>query len=167
MDDHLEFFGTYQNGAHRFAVEIQIPGQCEWTNRIQGWPVIPHPGTMNVNIAADGFPKSFVARFGAKSVKHLDSRLFRSVAEIPAHAIGGNTLPPTIDRPDRGNGQVWRARITKVASQQSRDCWLFRRIGSGYSTVLEFVSSESLSAALVLSPGDPIATVIYGTWVPS
>lgn len=167
MAESLEFSGRYAKGATLFSQKIQIPGQCEINKLIDGWPASVHPGTMNVKIDPEGFPPALISRFRTKSVKHLDSSLFRPITEIPAHAIGGNTLPPTDTWPERGNGQVWHARITNQKSQNIRDCWLLRRIGSGYADVLEFVAGESLSTALGLSYGDPVRAVIYGTWIDS
>lgn len=167
MAESLEFEGRYTRGIGCFSKCIQMPGQCEVTKTIDGWPANVHPGTMNVKIDPAGFPHALTSRFNTKSIGHLDSRLFKSITEIPARDIGGNTLSPTITCPDKGNGQVWRARITKLMSWDSRDCWLFRRIGSGYTDILEFVAGESLSTALELSHGDSVRAVIYGAWANS
>jgi CTP-dependent riboflavin kinase len=163
----LEFRGVYVKGEGVFSVIIQIPGHCDFTKSIEGWPAVMHEGTLNVKIDPDGFPQELISHFGSKSVKHFDSRRFRPEAEIPAHAIGGNTLLPTEVCPDKGNGQVWNANIIELKSQNSKDCWVFRRIGSGYGDVLELVAEESISVALSLKYGDPVTVLMYGTWADS
>ncbi len=165
MVESLKFRGVYAEGHNAFSKLIQIPGHCDFTRAIPGWPAVMHPGTMNVRINPDGFPQELISRFGSKSVRHFDSRLFKPIAEIPAQAIGGNTLLPNEECPDRGNGQVWSATIIELRSQDSIGCWLFRRIGSGYEDVLELVAEKSISSALALKIGDPVTIVIHGTWV--
>ena len=124
---------------------------------------------MNVKINPDGFPQELISHFGSNSVKHFDSRRFKPIEEIPARAIRGNTLLPTKACPDKGNGQVWSATIIELKSQKQNrmNCWVFRRIGSGYGDVLELVAEESISNALDLKYGDPVSVVIYGTWADS
>ncbi len=165
--EFLKFEGVYAEGSGYFSVKIQIPGHCDFTKPIEGWPAVMHEGTMNVKINSDGFPQELISRFGSKSVKHFDSRRFKPEAEIPAQAIGGNTLRPTEACPDEGNGQVWSATIIELKSQNSKDCWVFRRIGSGYGEVLELVAEESISSALSLKYGDPVTVLMYGTWTDS
>ena len=169
MAAFLEFRGVYEEGYNVFSKTIQIPGHCDFTKRIEGWPAVMHRGTMNVKINPDGFPQELISHFGSKSVKHFDSRRFKPIEEIPAHAIGGNTLLPTEVCPDKGNGQVWNATITELKSrkQNRMDCWVFRRIRSGYGDVLELVAGESISSALDLEYGDPVKVVMYGTWADS
>ena len=99
MAEPLEFAGRYEKGKGWFSKVIQMPGECEVTKIIDGWPASVHPGTMNVKIDPGGFPHALISRFGTKSVQHLDSRLFRPITEIPAHAIGGNTLNQLIHGP--------------------------------------------------------------------
>ncbi len=165
MAQFLRFKGVYTEGHNVFSKIIQIPGHCNFTKPIEGWPAVMHLGTMNVKINPDGFPQELISHFGSNSVKHFDSRRFKPKAEIPAHAIGGNTLLPTEACPDKGNGQVWSATI--IIEQNRMDCWVFRRIGSGYEDVLELVAEESISVALGLEYGDPVTVMMYGTWADS
>ena len=99
MAESLEFAGRYAKGATLFSKQIQIPGQCEITKIIDGWPASVYPGTMNVRIDPGGFPHALISRFGTKSVKDLDSRLFRPITEIPAHAIGATPFHQLIHGP--------------------------------------------------------------------
>ena len=163
----LKFRGAYARGANLFARQIHIPGDSEFTKTIKGWPAVVHPGTMNVKISPDGFPQELISRFGSKSVKHFDSRLFKPIIELTANVIGGNTLLPTETEPSRGNGQIWGTTITEQKSQNKMDCWVFRRIGSGYTDVLECVAGESISTALRLKHEDLVTVVMYGSWADS
>jgi len=121
MAEFLEFRGVYASGANLFAKQIRIPGNSDFTKAIKGWPALVHPGTMNVKVSPDGFPQELISRFGSKSVKHFDSRLFKPIVEFPANAIGGNTLRPSEASPDRGNAQVWSAKIIELKSQNKKD----------------------------------------------
>lgn len=163
----LVFEGRTAGGADRFAAELRVPGSNELQFEIPGWPVRLFPGTLNIKINAGGFPPKFLTRFGSPSIKRLDSRLFKPIVELPAHLIANNTLPPAKERPDRGNAQIWRATLFVVGSQAKTDCWVLRRIGSGYDNVLECVSAQPLREVLgAPKPLEvPIQLHLFGNWV--
>lgn len=160
--DELVFRGTVSDGAGRFAKELEVPGAGRVSVPIRDWPATLHPGTLNVRIRE--FPGGFAAIFGGESVRLLDSRRFSPEAEIPHDEIGNNTLPPTADKPDQGNAQVWRATLRADATQRECVCWVLRRIGSGLSRALECVSGERLRTTIEVETGDPVTVVMSGTW---
>lgn len=163
--ERLEFRGVVADGAGLFSQQIKIPGSCELTESISGWPLIIYPGTLNVRIDLDGFPAVFAKRFHSNSLKHLDSRDFTPITEIAAHLIGNNTLPPTKAMPDRGNAQVWNAKLSNLKTANKAQCWVLRRIGSNLASVLECVAGESLRSVLNLQTGDPVKLTLLGSWI--
>lgn len=165
MSVTLHFEGHVADGAHKFAEQLVIPGAALLPVPIEGWPEKLWPGTLNFRIAPNGFPRDYLTRFRSASVKHLDSRQFIPLAQLSASLIIGNTLPPTKDEPERGIAQIWRATIT-VASGPATQCWVLRRIGSGYSTVLETVAERALRAVLNAPKGvaTPARLSLEGEW---
>jgi hypothetical protein len=165
FQSYMEFFGTYAAGRGESSKVIRLPGRCAATEEIEHWPAKIQKGTFNVIIDVDRFPEEWSYFFDTRTVRELDSHRFRPLAEIPANAIGGNTIQPTSAQPDRGNGQVWEARIENSEGKRSL-CWVFRRIGSMVDdNVIELISEKQLSVELGFAIGDPVRVEIYGKWV--
>jgi len=122
-------------------------------------------GTLNIHVKRSGFPAAFLDNFKDHSFRHLDLRRFKPEAELPWSDIGGNTLPPTPDKPDRGSAQVWRASLLNLQTKNDHLCWVLRRIGSDLRSEVELVSDENLREALNLSDGSPVQIGVEGAWV--
>jgi hypothetical protein len=160
----LRFKGTVRPGIGKFSKELTLPGRAALSKPIRDWPEAPQPGTLNVRIEG-GFPSEFIERLGRADIRLLDSRQFVPEAELNWAEIGGNTLPPLSNRPDRGNAQVWRATLRNVTTGEQSLCWALRRIGSGLSVDLELVAASRLRYELGLLDGTPVEIDLEGSWV--
>jgi len=161
----LTFNGHISKGAGLFATQLVVPGTRELPAPIPNWPAQLHPGTLNFKVSANGFPLEFLQHFGTASVKHLDKRSFKPLVELPGALIRNNTLPATAQQPDRGNAQIWKATIVSTLGT-SAECWVLRRICSGYSDVLECVSERALRKALNAPADTALAAqlLLEGSW---
>lgn len=167
MDVKLLFEGHIADGVHKFTEQLVVPGANALPVPIIGWPETLWRGTLNFQIAPGGVPDEYLARFSSGSVKHLDTRRFIALAELPARAIVGNTLLPTSAEPNTGIAQIWRASITALHSGLQAQCWVLRRIGSGYENVLECVADRPLRPEL-RAPEEKLTSArlaLEGTWL--
>jgi hypothetical protein len=155
------FTGKVQSNMGRFANEITLPSRSNASVCPPDWPSRIEPGTLNVRIDADGFPTSFNEIGSSDGLKKLDEGRFAPAFVIPHDAIRGNTLPPKSNRPLRGTGQAWRARITVCGTGASHECWMFRRIGSTLRDQIELVSEQRIRSVLNLNQdGTPVTVEI-------
>jgi hypothetical protein len=162
--ESMRFFGVAAEGCGRFAEELILPTKDRLSQPIRDWPDLPAEGTLNVHIEESGFPPEYLANFKEASFRCLDTRLFVPEAELPWTDIGGNTLPPTPSRPDRGRAQVWRATIINVKREAMHLCWVLRRIGSALRVELELVADENLRNAMLIEDGTKVEVRMEGTW---
>ena len=153
----LRFHGRVVPGCHRFHTQVVIPGRDALEAACPvGWPELLHPGTLNVQIDPEGRPSAFDTPDGLRA---LDTGVVAPAFVIPGGRIKGNTLCPTPENPSNGTAQVWRAELEHADGCQP--CWVLRRIGSGYSGVLELVSEYHLRNLLGLQPDDPVSVLLY------
>jgi len=160
----IRFKGMVCEGIKKFSKQLILPNRDQLSIPIQEWPEIPQPGTLNIKLDDQDFPPEFLKVFGRCDLRALDSRQFAPEAELLWTEIGGNTLPPTRERPDRGNAQIWRACVRKVATREERVCWVLRRIGSTLVVHLELVAGVKLRDALSLVDGTPVEVDVEGKW---
>jgi hypothetical protein len=163
----MRFVGVVAKGRGKFSVQLRLPSKDQLSLAIRDWPEVAAAGTLNVHVERSGFPVEYLANFKEPSFRHLDSRRFAPEAELPWSDIGGNTLPPSREQPDRGRAQVWRATLMDLRTRNECLCWVFRRIGSGLRSELELVAHENLRGALALIDGSPVQVIVEGTWIGS
>lgn len=158
--DCLTFKGVIRSGSGHYK-ELVFPNQDELDDAPNDWPGHDlYRGSLNVRVANGGYPDGFES---PPHVRRLDNRQFQPAFVIPREAIANNKLGHRPDLPDGGDAQVWRAALQVVATEQSEDCWLVRRIGSGLMYDLEFVSDQHLRTALTLADDDPVIVEIFAS----
>ena len=160
----LNFVGRVRDGAGRYK-ELELPGRDDLPVSIRDWPATVCRGSLNVQIEPDGYPARFVKEFPDKRISNLDSRRFEPEAELDYDVIPNNSLPPTMQLPDRGRPQVWRATLSKKDAGEPLQCWVLRRRHSRMrEDTFECVSGVRLRDALDLSNGDLVELAIEGSW---
>ncbi|MDR6624840.1 hypothetical protein [Caulobacter segnis] len=159
--DELTFRGVITGGMHCFAKDMRVPGRSDISDAPDDWPETLAPGTLNFRYQK--LPSALATR-GWANISELDHRQFVALFEIPQDAIVGNTLRPGSAGGEKGRAQVWRARLE--TDNGSVDCWVLRRIGSGYLEVLELVSAVRIREALSLTEDRlwPATLHIQGSW---
>ncbi len=165
----LEFTGAVLSNQGAFSREMVIPGQKALVAAPKNWPAKLEPGTLNIAIHADGFPKDFDELGKGDGLKKLDDSSFRPKLAIPPWRIAGNTLQPTPDEPLRGSAQLWRAELEVVSTSAVATCWLIRRLGSEMVSEIELVSDENLRRHLNLADGTVVKVTLWETeskWKP-
>jgi hypothetical protein len=129
-----------------------IPDRNKLPSAPDDWPDNLEPGSLNVGVAANGWPSEFTGVPSGKGAQKLDSRRFPPAFIIPHDKIGGN-FTPTPENPDKGTAQVWRAVLRASNPNRSRKVWILRRIGSGLKAQIEIVSDVRLKDVMSLADG--------------
>lgn len=161
--DALTFHGHIEPGVGRYS-KMTIPGRAAFPDAPNDWPETLQPGSLNVKISADGYPKELLSRCNGELVQKLDSQMLSPEFEIPRNAIQNNKLKPKPDKPRGGDAQVWRASLIVPNRQVPFDCWVLRRFGSRIREQLEIVSDIHLRTELGLVNGTAVVVHLYGTW---
>ena len=154
----LVFTGKVISNQGKFSQEMVIPGQDELILVPDDWPMELAPGTLNIQINDDGFPKGFQESGG---LTQLDEGKIKPDLAIPQRKIVGNTLASTPDSLLRGFAQVWRAELHVTATGQEMECWMFRLIGSSISSQIELVHDENLRTRMNLSDGTDVKVIVW------
>ncbi len=157
----LEFSGSVRSNQGAFSREMVIPGRQSLVLAPDDWPATLEPGTLNIAIHDDGFPKDFDQLGKGDGLKKLDERNFRPDLAIPPWRIVGNTLQPTEDEPLRGSAQVWRAELEVDSTGEVATCWMLRRLGSDIVSQIELVSDDNLRRRLNLSDGSVVKVTVW------
>lgn len=165
----LEFIGTVRSNEGRFSQEVVIPGRDDLFLALEDWPTQIAPGTLNIQISDDAFPKSIAEIGTGDGLKKLDGGKFRAALVIPQRKIMGSTLKPDADHPTQGFAQVWQAELQVIATGQEATCWMFRIIGSDNPSQIELVDQEPLRNRLNLSDGMAVKVTVWeeeSNWKP-
>jgi hypothetical protein len=155
-DKELVFRGFITSGKGTF-VELHVPGRAELAHAPPDWPEVLEKGSLNVEVAADGYPRLFTALGLSNSTKSLDQRPFPAAFEIAQQLLGNNKLVPTQAMPHQGSAQVWR--VILCADTEDHSCWVLRRYGSGLHDQLELLSHVKLRDALKLQNNQAVKVV--------
>jgi hypothetical protein len=158
--DAIVFRGVVVDGVGKHH-KMRIPGRNELLSGPSEWPERLWPGSLNVSIAADGYPPEFAARSLPPQLTALDRGVFRLAFEIPHDQILANTFAPTPENPRHGRAQVWRADLAKRDSPVALDCWVLRRFGSKMHDRLELVAGCALRP-LGFANGQPVSVTMFG-----
>ena len=138
------------------------PGGLLVPERIELTLCLLDPGAEQTlaDACADRFSEYF--RLSGDSIP--DAGEFRPEFVIQQNEIVGNTIEPSRKRPRKGIGQVWRAKLRVISTDQETECWVLRRIGSGIASQLELVSDKNLRAHLGLPEDTSVSvTMIEGS----
>lgn len=160
--DALRFVGSIIKGRGRHS-ELGVPGRKALAECPDSWPQRLCPGSLNVRI--DEYPAAFDERGLPHSVKALDTAGFDPSFVIPWNEMERNRLTPRPESPRRGTAQVWTAVLDW--KDESLDCWVLRRIGSGLGKELEIVSGIRIRERFNLYPQEenfPVSVTLYGRW---
>ncbi len=153
----ISFRGVICTGVGKY-VELHVPGKDEIRRAPTDWPTRLKEGSLNVCIAADGYPALFAALNLPNSVSSLDKRPFPAAFEIAHHEFGNNRLGPKLGKPENGSAQVWRAILT--ACGHDRRCWVLRRYGSGVGEQLELLSQVHMRSTYQLQDRQPVVVTL-------
>jgi len=142
----LVFKGEIASGMGCYS-DMTFPPKSGIKNAPDALPAEFHPGSLNINIASNGFPK------GIRDIQDLDRGILKSSFTIAHDAIGNNMLRPTSNAPNRGTMHFWPATIQLDESRKIFDAWAARRIGSAYYNVVEVMSDIKLRDKHSLTDG--------------
>ena len=151
--------GFYASGSNRFAVEILLPGKD--VIGIEEWSVVK--GTFNVRVAEESLLHCGLLGVDTKKVKALDRNPdFKPAAYLRYDAIPNNTLYPGSNGRSEycGDLQIWRCCLSLPRRDMNVDCFVFRRVDSGYRYIVEIVSDTHISSRYGVNHGEPVSLTI-------
>lgn len=157
----LEFHGKVRSNKGKFHKDMVVPGRDSLAMPPETWPGKLAPGTLNIEIDVPGVPGDFAEIGTGDGMKRFDEGNFTPAVVIPQHEISGNTLKPKPGQPRRGTAQVWRAELSVMATGETAQCWMLRRIGSSIASQIELVSEHHLRSRLNLENGTPVKVVVF------
>jgi hypothetical protein len=153
----LTFVGTYSSGASRFAKEIDLSATIGPLKEINGWPHSLVPGTFNIDIDESNWPVIPDLDFNTSGVGCLDrSHSFPPVVYLDYSVVPKNTLNPEKSGEFGGDLQFWRAIMRINQANEPLNCYMMRRVRSGYRTKIEVVSDVHISTKYELVHGHAI-----------
>jgi CTP-dependent riboflavin kinase len=156
----IVFKGVVTNGVGQH-VELYVPGRDEISQAPSDWPTVLCKGSLNIQIAADGYPPIFKEWGLQDSAKSLDAKRFPCAFEVAQREFGNNKLVPNAEMLHRGSAQVWRAVLS--ANDQNIKCWVLRRYGSGLAKQLELLSDKHLRNEYGLQDGQAVVVTFLGS----
>ena len=151
MTKTISFSGTVIDGVGKHET-LRVPGRSEISQAPPDWPEELCPGSLNLKVAPCGYPKNFEVLGLPHSTRSLDSGTLAPCFEIAQHEFGNNLIEPTVQMPERGTAQVWRAKLEY--GPKEIDCWVLRRYGSGLADQIEILSSEHLRGTYGIISGN-------------
>lgn len=135
--NRLIFTGKISKGAGKHK-ELGVPGKGKIHQAPEDWPELLFEGSLNIKINANGYPVEFSHLNIPLSTKSLDIVHFKPVFEIRQNEFELNLLRPTPEMKNKGDAQVWRAKILVEGNEEN--AWVLRRYGSGLADIIELVS---------------------------
>ncbi|MFC1567970.1 hypothetical protein ACFL3K_02080, partial [Pseudomonadota bacterium] len=153
---NLKLNGHVVDGCKQFKEKIVLPPDLlkddpDWIN-------VFVQGTLNVKLD----PTSMALFEVNQGLHTLDINLSH-----PPHVyrdgreIENNTIQPTNDLPFNGDFQLWRANLMNGRLGTSYNCYLIRRVGSGYQDIAEILGSFHFRSKGNFLTGDPVKVDVY------
>ncbi len=155
------FSGTVRSNSGRFHKEMIVPGRGGLPAPPQDWPKELAPGTLHIEISADGWPAALSDCGTGDGLMKFDQGGVRPEFTIQQQEIAGNTLKPKPEQPLRDPAQVWRAELTVLTIGKTTRCWMLRRIGSRIASQIELVADRHLGTSLSLEDGTDVRITLY------
>jgi len=155
----LTFSVGIKSGVGRH-VELGIPGRRILVAAPLDWPDQLQPGSLNIGIHEDGYPRELTDNPNFSGVKLFDQGLFPPAFLILRDDMRNNKLRARLEMPDRGTAQVWRAVLCVEGVTDPYPAWVLRRLGSRVGEQLELVSDVHLKDTLSLENGMNVTVIL-------
>jgi len=157
----IEFDATVCDGQGDFARDHTIDDAV--LEMDLGWIQRVEPGTLNLKISIPSTKGPSGEALGATGIKVLDlNPSFTPHIYLDHSEIVGNTLSHRRTPGSKiGDGQFWRAKITKVDSAFEAKAYMLRRVDSGFRDRVELIADCHLRTTNGLKNGDKVALQVF------
>lgn len=158
----ITFVGKYGGGASLFASENVLPNPIEELSQIAQWPHSFVPGTFNIDVDVSKWPQIEGLNFRLRGVTCLDrTDLFQPAAYLHYTTIPNNTLNPMKNGEYAGDLQFWRAVLRLQGIEETVNCYMLRRVKSGYRNKIEVVSDIHFKDTFQIQHGHYVELTVF------
>ena len=126
------------SGCRKFRKQICLPENL--LNGHESWMPSFVQGTLNIQLSMSNLPQPLRSA-GLPGLDLSDS--FRLAIYRTGADVLNNTMQPTAGNPRRGDLQLWRAILHNHKTQTSHNCFMIRRVGSGYRDIAEILGQQN------------------------
>ncbi len=154
--DTIVITGKVVDGSGLFRKQIVLPvdlidGHETWMNSFV-------QGTLNIQISIASLP----ATFQSNGLRALDlNDTFKPAIYRCGSAVPNNTIQPNTQNLRRGDLQLWKALLENQETQSEHQCFLLRRVESGYRDKAEILGQHHFKSKFGFSNGHRISITIY------
>ena len=159
----IELKGIVSNGSDKFTKEILLPTNVPELANIDNWPDSLVQGTFNIKISTTEFPDLECFNLNELGVRRLDrSSNFLPIAYLDHSIIPKNTITPNMKGEYAGDLQFWKAILNFPNKNIIHNCYMLRRVKSGYAYDIEFVSNIHLKTEFDIVNDDNVFITLIG-----
>ncbi len=134
----IKIWGEVVGGCRKFREKIHLPEDLLVGH--EDWMPSFVQGTLNIQFPISDLPQSLQSA-GLRALDLNDSfppAIYRIGADVP-----NNTIQPNVDSPRRGDVQLWKAILSNLQTQTEHNCFLIRRVESGYEDKAEILGQQN------------------------
>ena len=150
--DNISVTGIVVSGCRKFRKQIYLPEDL--INAHEAWMPSFVQGTLNVQLSMSDLPRPLRSA-GLPALDLSDSfrpAIYRAGTDVP-----NNTIQPNAENPRRGDLQLWRAILHNHSTQTKHNCFMIRRVGSGYKNIAEILGQQNFRDVNKFKDGDQVS----------
>ena len=148
--------GTVVGGCREFRKKICLPEDL--LSGHEDWMPSFVQGTLNVLFPISELPQ-FLQSAGLRALDLNESfppAIYRNGADVP-----DNTIRPNACNPRRGDLQLWKAILCDHRAQKRHQCFLIRRVDSGYKDKAEILGQQNFRDDCQFVDGHQVSIDIF------
>ena len=148
--------GNVVGGCQKFRELIRLPD-----NLLAGhedWMPTFVQGTLNVEVPIASLP-NILRSDGFKGLdlnELFPPAIYRAGADVPS-----NTIQPNTQNPRRGDVQLWRTTMDNLQTRTSFNCFIIRRVESGYKNIAEILGQLNFRDECRFEDGHQISIQVF------
>jgi hypothetical protein len=148
--------GKVVRGCRKFRDQIFLP--ADLLSGHEDWMPSFVQGTLNVEFLISTLPICYQLH-GLRTLDLNDSfspSIYRPGTDVPSNTIG-----PSDQNPRRGDLQLWRAILRNRQTQTEHNCFLIRRVESGYTDKAEILGQHNFRENWNFSDGHQVSIEVF------
>ena len=154
--NEIEIRGVVVSGCGRFRAEIHLPDDL--ISGHEAWMASFVQGTLNIQFPTPSLPQPL----RAAGLRGLDLNqsfvpaIYRVGTDVP-----NNTIQPNANNSRRGDLQLWRAVLRNLQAQTEHNCFLIRRVDSGYRDKAEILGQQNFRDECQFEDGHHVTLQVF------
>lgn len=159
----IKFIGVVSKGCGLFANQNPLPTTVAELAHLEDWPNSFEQGTFNIKVNKENIPIIANFDFMSQGVRCLDLHPeFPPAAYLNYSVIPNNTITPEKKGENAGDLQFWKTTLHVPDKSISHNCYMLRRVRSGYAFDIELVSNLHLRNDFGLENGGQVILTVFG-----